>query len=314
METAPLSHSNEKPAGVVHKASYGAIYIATGAKHFNEACVSVVSLKRVMPDLPVTIYTDQPIPAGTPFNERVPIVGCGDGFMDKATYIPHSPYEYTCYLDTDTYVVGDLSNGFELLEYFDFAVAHEPLTAEAYSMPGVPVSFPELNTGVIFFKKSPKTDGFFERWRANYAEDRVQHKGHSLLTDQPSFRQTLYSAPELRLATLPAAYNCRFSFCGIVQGEIKVLHGRLPTGFTPDVLDQVHAVLKRSNAARVYMMGQVWADHKYRFPIIRRGAKPLGRYYGLWEQMRDMARNSLRKRSLLQSVLVGVRYLQGKHR
>ncbi len=40
--------------------SRGIIYIVTGQKFVNEACRSAASVKRWMPDVPITMFSDEP--------------------------------------------------------------------------------------------------------------------------------------------------------------------------------------------------------------------------------------------------------------
>lgn len=37
----------------------------------------------------------------------------------------HSPFEHTIFLDTDTFVCGDFSELFDLLDHFDIAMSHD---------------------------------------------------------------------------------------------------------------------------------------------------------------------------------------------
>jgi len=76
----------------------GAIYIVTrDAVYLNLLRASVEQLKRVMPHLPVTVFSE--FPAEGSFDVvRIPPAPESDGFFDKARLIGESPYEQQFFL------------------------------------------------------------------------------------------------------------------------------------------------------------------------------------------------------------------------
>ncbi|NEQ36106.1 MAG: hypothetical protein F6K40_07340 [Okeania sp. SIO3I5] len=194
--------------------SIGVIYIATGEKYIREACQSVASLKAQMPQMPVTIFADEDI-KNSNFEQVVVIEKPHYNHVDKVQYMYASPYDYTLFIDTDTYISADFSEIFPLLDKFDIGVAHAPLNMKGFKN-GVPESFQQFNSGVILYKKSPEVEQFFSNWFEWYNPPNF---------DQPTFREALYKS-QLRIVTLPPEYNCRFPFLGVVFGTVKVLHGR----------------------------------------------------------------------------------------
>ena len=88
----------------------------------------------------------------------------------KVDYLAETPFAETLYLDTDTRVLGDLSELFRLLERFELALAqraHVPASpAEALWRHAVPSSFPQANGGVVLYRSSPAALGFMADWRA----------------------------------------------------------------------------------------------------------------------------------------------------
>lgn len=213
--------------------SQGVIYVATGKKYIEEAINSVASLKANMPDLSVTAFFDQKIESLC-FDDLVVLENAHYSFRDKIMYMSRSPYEKTLFLDTDTYVCDKIPELFILLDKFDIALAHAPYR-EIMPIPGVPNSFPEFNSGVILFKKSPSVINCFENWLSFYDQDvNAKRKWMEpasqelrLLHDQPALRKALYNS-SLRMATLTPEYNCRFNMPGYVHGKVKILHGRHP--------------------------------------------------------------------------------------
>lgn len=215
----------------------GVIYVAFGQNYISEALVSAASLKRHMPRLPVTLFCDADV--ACPDVDQVVRAQPDDSFPGcaaKIRYVATSPYEQTLFLDSDTYVCGDLGELFTLLDAFDLAAAHAP-TRAVYEVEAVPDSFPELNTGVILFRRSPAVEAVLSSWadlfsghleRLECDAIRWRHPADQrwhALNDQPAFREALYRS-RLRVATLPPEYNCRFSAPGFVDGPVRILHGR----------------------------------------------------------------------------------------
>ena len=152
----------------------GLIYIATGQKSVEEACVSALRAKQCMPELPITLITDLRI------SERIfhiveYIEDPHFGMADKVWNINRSPYRDTLYLDSDTYVVSDVREIFTLLERFDFAASHSPYRATCH-LDEVPECFPEYNSGVLLFRQSEKTRNMFRRWQEIYKKDLLSLK------------------------------------------------------------------------------------------------------------------------------------------
>ena len=205
----------------------GIVYMATGDRYIEEAIISVTSLKQHLPDISVTIFSDRAI--GHPaFDCEVLLDNPKYNWSDKIARMYTSPYEYTLFLDTDTYICADFSEIFSLLDNFDLGAVHAPYR-ESYHLE-LSEGFPEMNTGVILFKKSPQVKQFFDNWTTTYqkhVEDLQATDRRKAFPTQPAFRQALYES-QLRIATLPAEYNCRFIYPVSVDGEVKILHGRYP--------------------------------------------------------------------------------------
>jgi hypothetical protein len=196
----------------------GVVYVATGDQRFVEqAGVSVRSVRRAMPRLRSVLFTNRHV-VPTDFDEVVQIESTGDSYLDKPTFLARSPFERSLFLDADTYVGRNVEEVFALLERFDVAAAHAP--NRSTKDVGVPPSFPELNTGVIGFRKSGAVAQLFERWRKLYLMDGADAPSR----DQPSFRRAVYESGTT-LAVLPPEYNCRFRMAGFYNLPIAILHG-----------------------------------------------------------------------------------------
>lgn len=214
--------------------SKGVIYIAVGGQYIAEAVGSAASLKKWMPDLPITLFASESVTS--PYFNQVKVIDTpryNTPGLDKISYMYDSPYEHTLFLDSDTYICADFLEIFNMLDMFDMAVAHAPFRIAPthingqewipYQFTKIPESFPEMNTGVILYKKSYKLEQFFQKW-LNLCEEKVKNYGKPL-HDQATFRSVLYES-ELITATLTPEYNCRFIFPVFVSGKVKILHGR----------------------------------------------------------------------------------------
>jgi hypothetical protein len=184
-------------------AERGVLYVATGARYVEAARRSAASLRQGNPGLQVALFTDQPVT--DPVFDRVEIID-NPHARSKIDCLGRSPFCDTLFIDCDTRIVGDLTGVFRLLERFDLALALRPRqprrTARgALWRHDVPRQFPEYNTGVILYRRTPEVLGFFRDWKAAWLD-------HGRGGDQITFRELLW-ASDLRLATLPREYNTR---------------------------------------------------------------------------------------------------------
>jgi len=239
----------------------GVIYIATGEMYVKEARKSVDQLKSIM-NVDVTLFTDTKINQG-PFDNVVTIGESNSGFAGKVELMKKTPYEKTIFLDTDTYVLNDISDIFDLLKNFDICIAQNEKGYGFDELPpdhiyrDIPTGFPEFNTGVIGFKMSSELERFLDEWLDLFVKDKQQQYYESdVITDQQSFRVALYKS-DLRHNVLPMNYNCVFRRCGYLNGEVKLFHGRLlnfeGVGATKDIdVRQAVAELNSVSKPRIY--------------------------------------------------------------
>ncbi|MCA9912304.1 MAG: hypothetical protein KC496_03110 [Anaerolineae bacterium] len=244
----------------------GVIYVATGDKYIEEALYSAASLKRYMPHLPVTLFTDRDVES--PYLDQLVLVDeAHSAKRAKIHYMSQSPYERTLFLDTDTYICGDLTDTFDMLDHFDLAAVHEN-GQETYPVEQVPTSFPEYNSGVILFQNTERVRAFFQQWQTIFDSETWIVKGRHF--DQPSFRQALYES-DLRIATLTSQYNCHFVDGGCVAGEIKILHRRSNFDFPV-----VEKVLNQTIRPRIYIADRAYVTNKIGGLVPRVEAQQLG--------------------------------------
>jgi hypothetical protein len=222
----------------------GIVYVANTSTYIDEALRSYASLRRVMPDTPVTVISHPNL-----FRDVIGINWSELGKNDYDTPIIKveawgSPYKQSLLLDTDTRVIGDLTPVFDVLDQFDVAAAHEPTRGWDYPTRAAK-AFCELNTGVLAFKKSEQTEHFFSLWREIYEAKRAEL---GLLNDQPAFREALWLSQNIRLATLPTEFHLITGKAAGIAWEARLLHGR-------DRLDKVERIVNTRLGPRAYLPG-----------------------------------------------------------
>src|SRR5258708_33999608 len=210
----------------------GILDTPTGPSYVAEAIGAARSVRDVWPGIPLALITDVSPPPGC--FDHVEIVAAARSSRDKPFLIGRSPFEQTIFLDADTYCCAPFPELFDQLDRFEllaaledgrFSVKVDPVTGEErfVRVPGIPESFPELNTGVMAFRRTPATTALFQRWIAEY--DEVLSGPLSDYHDQPSFRAAIYRSA-VQFGVLPSEYNFRLGCPGSARTRIKVIHGR----------------------------------------------------------------------------------------
>jgi len=203
----------------------GFIYVAIGEAYWKEASASIKSLK-MQNSQPVVLVSDNPAGDNTA-DLFIHIESSGHPKIDKIRSLSKTPFEKTVFLDTDTHVVDDISELFEILERFELAAAHAPSGARAVDTT-IPEAFYELNSGVIAYLMTPAVRSFLAEWEGEFTAgvtSPVTAKTQFFSFDQPSFRRQLWRA-SLSLYVLPPEYNYYIHHSGFARKRVKILHGR----------------------------------------------------------------------------------------
>jgi hypothetical protein len=210
---------------------FGVMYIVTTHKsriYLKAAIESAKSVKKYSPALRVHFYSDKEGLAFIKGIEHSPVDSAtlieNPHYRSKVDYIARSPFDRTLYLDSDTRVVADISEMFDLLDRFDCALAHahnrnHSRTSQVWNTP-IPASFPQLNGGVILYKNNEGVNAFLNKWAQSFHEAGFKK-------DQVTLRELLWLS-DLRLATLPPEYNIRnrkyLKIWQDKEAEPKILH------------------------------------------------------------------------------------------
>ncbi len=182
----------------------GVIYVATGPDYRALAEASARSLKAVESALPVDLFTDAPEEAAPGLFDRVHGIAKPHP-RSKLDCMGQTRFERTLFLDADTLVLAPLGDLFDVLDRFDLALAHDmrratDLIRESAGAP-TPYAFPQLNSGVMLYRRSPGMLSFLAEWARRFAES-----GGS--RDQPVLKAMLWES-ELRFWVLPPEFNLR---------------------------------------------------------------------------------------------------------
>lgn len=210
----------------------GVVYIATGEACRHEAIRSARSFRRHNPLVPIAIFTEtkfvDPI-----FNYTLTIEEPDFSTVDKMRNLWKTPFQETVFLDADTFVTGDISQLFEILERVDFAGTHETARGFWYKefQGRIPDAFCELNGGMLVFKATPAVLEMLKDWYAAYLEttqwlSRYGSSKWMLTNDQPSLRHLLYHRRDVKLWVLPTEYNALRFWGTYLWGKALIVHGR----------------------------------------------------------------------------------------
>jgi hypothetical protein len=273
----------------------GALYIITqDARYVDLLLTSAASLKRAMPDLPITVFSQFPVESPL-FEKVVRVEATKDGFYDKSKVIQNSPYDRTLFIDADTYVVEPVPELFSLLDRFDCAATHEEYLStdwhNRYPRPDIPSSFPEFNTGVLMLKRSDKLSRMLEQWGSLYRQY-LEEKPGQPINDQPFFRIAAYCA-DVRIATLTREYNCKFRGQGYLNGRVKIIHGHVGLKLDLAFVNKAVKALNASEKPRVYVAGKVYEQNLVGRFVDRRRARRVGSFPllpepGLWAEAKRL--------------------------
>ena len=194
------------------QAEKGYLYIAYGEAFTKEALMSIKSLRRHT-NLPIALYTDQDESIlGSDMEGHVNIFAKiqANHLRAKVDYMDMSPFVNTVFLDSDTVIVRNCDDMFDLLDRFDVAIVNDYArkrkkysdTVPEYGE--IPYAFSEANSGVIAFNSSTRTQTFLKMWKEYFYQYFRETNGW----DQISFRISLWKS-NVRIHHMPFEYNVR---------------------------------------------------------------------------------------------------------
>ena len=103
---------------------FGITYIATGKNYRFECLQSAISAKEVMPDIPISLWTDSKSGLDIKCFDYVHIISDPkNDFFDKILPLTKTEYK-KLFLDADTFLLYSVYEISELLEKFELACCH----------------------------------------------------------------------------------------------------------------------------------------------------------------------------------------------
>lgn len=189
--------------------------------YLDQAVFSASSLKKHMPELPVTLFTNINIETAQPFDNIMRITTqVTDVWVTKFDCLLNSPYEQTLHMDADTFVCDKVDEVFSSLDRFDIA-ATMSVSWNTRPFQSAPNCFPELAFGVFWFRRNDEVDKFFRKTR-DYLKRRQGG------CDEPWVRLALYES-KVRFYVLPWEYNCLYVHPAYLFDKVKIMHGHSKT-------------------------------------------------------------------------------------
>ena len=212
--------------------SQGVCYVATGKQHRDEAIFNMAESAPFMQGRPSCLITDDPssVPCGI-FSQVLKHSSPVFSYRDKITGLINLPFKFTLFLDSDARIVHNVSEIFKLSVQSDLAAAHAPVRRPpGWSDPKVPLYFPELNSGVLLFKRSRLQKKLVLEWLKLY--DTLK-ENFSQDWDQASLRSVVWKFKRERnllLSILPQEVNLRLTKPWVAGRGLKfaIIHGRPP--------------------------------------------------------------------------------------
>ncbi len=244
----------------------GVIYCAFGEIHLKRALISAASFRKHNPDIQCGIVTDKKTNKTHWDHVIINKSECPNEalrMIHKIETLILSPYEYTLYLDTDTFILDRTDELFALLKKYDLAICHGHNRLLRYKMQhgldefsglinppvtiDIPYSFSPLQGGVIVFKKNKDVIAFLEKLKTDFLEK-------NYFDDQAIIRKLLWEH-DLKIYILPPEYNTnslsqlrRWRNEGFVEAIPKIFH------YTRNKHDNIEKVIRiYLNKSRIHI-------------------------------------------------------------
>jgi len=180
----------------------GVLFVVTGVHYTAAAEQAARSVAQTNPWLKIGIFSDQEVT--DPVFSFVGKIQ-GEDSRRKHEYVGRSPFSNTLYLDSDARVIDDLSDLFRLLERYEMAGAHVRYRSVPKRLRknklDLPQAFPQINCGVLLYRKCERVDKLFQTWIDIYRDD-------GFTRDQIPFREALWLS-DVNFYVFGPEYNMR---------------------------------------------------------------------------------------------------------
>jgi hypothetical protein len=224
-------------------------------------------LKMFNPRIKVALFTNQEnFVAGPPFDHIVRMANVDIkpacckrnetwNILARVQYHKHSPFDFTVQIDSDRVIYDDISDLFELL-------------ADGWDLLGVSGGdLPNMDLGVLGYKKSPKVGTLLSAWVEKMKE--LKHEG---IDDQYSFTRVRETVPGLKVGFLSPNWQMKYtppkplshhscnmgilSLCNVtytmpINGPVKIAAGSYET--LENLITRAHELNQNSDITRMYV-------------------------------------------------------------
>jgi hypothetical protein len=202
--------------------STGVLYVAYGEPARVQCARSIATLHQHAPQLAVAVVSETPLGSAQHIYQPEADLGAR---THKTRMYSLSPFDMTLYLDADTEVLHSPEAGFNLLQWVEVVLSQDcnrrfadchwqghnaEERAATLAEIGCAGDLLYYNSGVIFFKRSPRAETFFEAWHTEWRRWKMH--------DQMALVRALYRHP-LRIATLREQWNTHHK-----QAAVFVFH------------------------------------------------------------------------------------------
>jgi hypothetical protein len=198
---------------------HGVLYIAFGEKYRADCARSIKSLKQHNRNLPVCVITDrdwliQPKPDIV--LKREPILT----LLSKPTYIPETPFQFTTFLDTDTYVLGSITELFDLLRFFDIGINFAPqfLRCDPYMLPW-------CNSGVLVYRMNDDILRAFSLWREMFIDEQNSREKEYVVHGDRFLAQAV-ARTNIKAIHLAQPLDIFLGEPQCIKSPIRIIHSR----------------------------------------------------------------------------------------
>ena len=242
----------------------GFIFATTGAPYTVLARRAARTLRKVMPDAQIDIFTDQDLV--DPVFAQIHRLHASTT-RPKMEAMRRSRFEKTVYLDADVVVLADVSELFAILDKVELAACQGVARNKDFMGNGtIPRSFPMLNSGVLAFRNCRRTRTFLQEWEHRVLSNREKR-------DQGSLRNAVYDS-DISYTVLPPEYN--FVYMPMLDvwtekmGAPRILHlTKLHDGDPGDPQEPLDAK-KLLNVKQTIRLGELMKKDDY----LRAGPSP----------------------------------------
>lgn len=218
--------------GTADKLKSGLLIVSLGYKRRALLWNVIESARRYCPELPVHVVSD--VPVDVPFTwVRCPLdLPFGSRYYKTWMYNLSPFSDITLYIDDDTGFHRPIPSLEETLGDADVALCpehggyttigsiigrgwHSP-EEESATLKACGKQFPYWNTGVIIFRRTPRSEKLFESWRLEWMRFQAY--------DQPAFARAVASVPDVSIKTLGHEWNTRTNRCKKTTANPYIFH------------------------------------------------------------------------------------------